>query len=97
MSKRLFDLAISIPALVVLSPVFVVIALIVAVADGLPVLYRQTRIGRNFSPFELYKFRTMSSAVSGPEITSAGDKRVTTTGSGFGRPNSTSYLNCGML
>lgn len=60
--KRLFDLAIAVPALVVLSPVLGVLALLVRWQLGAPVLFRQQRPGLHGRPFTLYKFRTMTEA-----------------------------------
>lgn len=59
--KRLFDLALAVPALVILSSVLVVLALLVRITLGSPVLFRQIRPGIQGKPFELYKFRTMNS------------------------------------
>lgn len=60
--KRLFDLAIAVPALVVLSPALGVLALLVRRQLGAPVLFRQQRPGLHGRPFTLYKFRTMTDA-----------------------------------
>ena len=58
-AKRVIDVLVSGVSLVVLSPVFAVIAIAIkATSDG-PVLFKQERIGRNEKPFQLYKFRTM--------------------------------------
>lgn len=61
--KRLFDLIITIPALLVFWPVLLIIALMVRVKLGTPVLFRQTRPGRHGKPFEIIKFRTMRDAI----------------------------------
>jgi len=45
--------------LIVLSPLFIIIALIIIVDDGFPVFYRQKRVGMNNIPFSIFKFRTM--------------------------------------
>ncbi len=58
-AKRLLDIGIAATALVVLSPVFVAIALWIRALDGSPVLFRQTRIGLHGRPFRAFKFRTM--------------------------------------
>jgi lipopolysaccharide/colanic/teichoic acid biosynthesis glycosyltransferase len=58
--KRLFDLALTIPALIVLGPVALVVALLVRVRLGSPVLFRQVRPGLGGKPFMMYKFRTMT-------------------------------------
>ena len=60
--KRLFDLALTIPAVLVLAPVLAFLALLVRVKLGAPVLFRQTRPGFRGEPFTIYKFRTMTGA-----------------------------------
>lgn len=58
-AKRSFDLAVSIPAMIVSLPVQAVVALAVAKTLGRPVFFRQTRPGLHGRPFEIVKFRTM--------------------------------------
>jgi len=58
--KRFFDLALTVPGLILISPVLAVIAIAVRIALGPPVLFRQRRPGLMARPFVLYKFRTMS-------------------------------------
>ena len=58
--KRLFDLALTIPGIIAISPVLIVIALLVRVKLGRPVLFKQERPGLNGQPFTIYKFRTMT-------------------------------------
>ena len=58
--KRLFDLALTVPGLILISPVLAVIALAVRIILGPPVLFRQQRPGIRSRPFVLFKFRTMS-------------------------------------
>lgn len=60
--KRLFDLALTVPGLVVISPLLLIIALLVRWRLGSPVLFRQVRPGYQGKPFTLYKFRTMTDA-----------------------------------
>jgi len=60
--KRLFDLALTLPGLVVLSPLLAFIALMVRAKLGSPVLFRQVRPGMGGRPFTIYKFRTMTDA-----------------------------------
>ena len=60
--KRLFDLALTIPGLVVALPLLALLALLVRVKLGSPVLFRQTRPGRHGRPFVCLKFRTMTDA-----------------------------------
>ncbi len=61
-SKRTLDLILALPALVILSPVLLVVAVFVRHQLGTPVLFRQWRPGWHGQPFILYKFRTMSDA-----------------------------------
>ena len=60
--KRLLDLALGVPLLVLMSPVMAVVALLVAVRLGRPVLFRQSRPGLGGRPFTVLKFRTMREA-----------------------------------
>ena len=58
--KRLLDLALTLPALVVLAPLFLLLALLVRLKLGSPILFRQRRPGLNGQAFTLMKFRTMT-------------------------------------
>lgn len=80
--KRLFDLVASVVALIILAPVFVVIALAVRVTSRGPVVYRARRAGQHGRPFDLLKFRSMytSPPGQGAAITRSGDPRVTPLG-----------------
>lgn len=60
--KRLFDLVVTIPALIVLSPVLACLVLTVRLKLGTPLLFRQQRPGLHGKPFTIYKFRTMTDA-----------------------------------
>jgi lipopolysaccharide/colanic/teichoic acid biosynthesis glycosyltransferase len=81
-SKRRFDQIVAVVAIVLLLPVFVVIAVAVKLDSRGPVLYRQTRVGRNREPFEILKFRTMVVGADrlAANVTPAGDPRVTSVG-----------------
>jgi exopolysaccharide biosynthesis polyprenyl glycosylphosphotransferase len=57
--KRLFDLMFSFIFLIVFSPLFFIIALLIITKDGRPVFFAQERIGRNGKSFKIFKFRTM--------------------------------------
>jgi len=61
-SKRIFDLALTIPGLILISPVLVVVALLVLIFHGRPVLFTQVRPGYRAQPFAVWKFRTMTEA-----------------------------------
>lgn len=60
--KRLLDIIISAISITVLSPLLVVIALMVKINLGSPVIYTQLRPGKNEKIFTIYKFRTMSNS-----------------------------------
>jgi len=58
-AKRLFDLLVATVALVALSPLFILVAMVIRASDGSPVLFRQVRVGLHGRRFEVLKFRTM--------------------------------------
>lgn len=60
--KRLFDIALSASLLVVLSPLLILLALLIWRRLGSPVLFSQTRPGKDARPFKMLKFRTMTNA-----------------------------------
>jgi lipopolysaccharide/colanic/teichoic acid biosynthesis glycosyltransferase len=62
MTKRVFDLSVSLVAVVLLSPLFAIVAAIVGLFLGRPILFRQDRPGLDAKPFTLLKFRTMTCA-----------------------------------
>ena len=57
--KRLLDILISLVALIMLSPLFAIVSLLIKLTDGGPVIYVQTRIGKQGKPFPFPKFRSM--------------------------------------
>jgi lipopolysaccharide/colanic/teichoic acid biosynthesis glycosyltransferase len=57
--KRLFDLLLTVPGVILISPLLAALALLVRIRLGSPVLFRQVRPGLRAEPFVLYKFRTM--------------------------------------
>ena len=57
--KRIFDLVVSLVAVIVLSPVLLVISLAIRLEDRGPILYRAQRVGRGGKPITVYKFRSM--------------------------------------
>lgn len=79
MIKRIFDVVFSIIALIVLSPLFAAASLIIKIDSKGPVFFLQERVGRNFRPFKIYKFRSMRTDVKkkGALITVGGDERIT--------------------
>ncbi len=76
----MFDVIASGVALIILAPLALLIALAVKLSSRGPVLFRQTRMGMNFRPFHVLKFRTMRKDAAGPKITSGKDTRVTRAG-----------------
>jgi lipopolysaccharide/colanic/teichoic acid biosynthesis glycosyltransferase len=60
--KRIFDLILTLTMLILLSPVFIIAALLVRVQLGRPVLFKQIRPGLHEKPFTIFKFRTMTEA-----------------------------------
>jgi len=60
--KRLFDLGLSVPLVIVLAPVMALVALVIRLAEGQPVLFRQPRPGLGGKVFTVFKFRTMRNA-----------------------------------
>lgn len=80
--KRAFDIVVSAVMLVVLLPVYVVVALLVWFTSEGPIFYRQERIGLHGIPFEIIKFRTMCvhAENSTPQISVDNDPRVTRVG-----------------
>ena len=77
--KRLMDILLSLLALVLLSPVFLVTAIIVKCTSPGPTFYAQERIGYRGKPFKMHKFRSMyvDAEASGPALSSDDDPRIT--------------------
>jgi lipopolysaccharide/colanic/teichoic acid biosynthesis glycosyltransferase len=82
MLKRAFDILFSSGALLVLSPLLLVVALWVRFDSPGPALFRQRRVGRFGREFSIYKFRTMraDAQARGPQITVGTDARITASG-----------------
>ena len=80
--KRPLDFFAALCGIAVLSPLLLAIAIIVKAGSAGPVMYCQQRIGRNFKPFTIYKFRTMrpGSDADGDTCTVKGDARITPIG-----------------
>ncbi len=92
-AKRTFDLAVGSLAVILLSPLWLVLAMLIKVTSRGPVLYKQLRVGRNERAFTMYKFRTMvrgadrllgqlqtQNEASGPLFKMKNDPRVTKLG-----------------
>lgn len=81
--KRSTDILVSVPCLVLFSPLFVIISLAIKWEDGLPIIYKQERIGLHGKPFNIYKFRSMKADAEkdGPILLEIeGDTRLTRVG-----------------
>jgi lipopolysaccharide/colanic/teichoic acid biosynthesis glycosyltransferase len=78
--KRLFDTAVATVALVILAPLLFAIAVMIRVALGRPILFRQVRPGRGAVPFTLIKFRTMRDAYSSTGEMLSDSQRMTRLG-----------------
>ncbi len=76
-SKRIFDLIAASLGLVILSPFILLIAVLVRIFLGTPILLRQTRPGYKGKPFAIYKFRTMTDAHDAQENLLSDDVRLT--------------------
>jgi Undecaprenyl-phosphate glucose phosphotransferase len=78
--KRVVDVLVSALALILLSPLLLLVAILIKLTMPGPVLFRQERIGRQRRPFVIYKFRSMipdAEAKTGPVVARPGDSRVT--------------------
>jgi len=79
--KRAFDLVMSLIMLIVLSPVFVVLAVAIKIDSPGPIFYRQERVTQYGKRFRIHKFRTMvQNADKGSQITVNNDQRITRVG-----------------
>jgi putative colanic acid biosynthesis UDP-glucose lipid carrier transferase len=80
--KRVVDLAIALPMLVLCAPLLALLALIVRLDAGGPVFFRQTRLGQGGKAFSIFKFRTMHVMENGDTVVQAtqNDCRVTRSG-----------------
>ncbi len=80
--KRVFDVALSVAALIFLAPFLICVAMAIRMDSPGPALFRQARSGLGGAPFMIFKFRTMRCEASGPDLRQAtrGDARVTRLG-----------------
>ena len=81
-SKRLFDLFFTLPGLMLLSPLFVIIAIWIKIDSPGPIFFRQERVGKHGKLFRIFKFRTMcvNAEMKGRQITVGVDPRITNSG-----------------
>ena len=82
MIKRIFDILLSIISIIILSPFFIIIGLIVGLTSRGGIFYRQIRVGKDEKCFKIIKFRTMvtNADKEGLSITVGKDRRITGAG-----------------
>ena len=80
--KRLLDVVLSILAIILFSPVFLIVGILVKKSSKGPIFYSQERLGRFGEPFTIYKFRSMvlGAEENGPALSSKEDDRITPIG-----------------
>ncbi len=80
--KRLFDIVVSLIMLLILSPVFLILAIAIKLDTEGPVFYRQVRVTQYGKEFRIFKFRTMVNNADkiGSQVTVGGDNRITRVG-----------------
>ncbi len=78
--KRVFDIAASFLGLILLSPVFLILILLIRIKMPGPVFFRQQRVGRDGKLFTLVKFRSMTLTHSGSSVSVKGESRITPLG-----------------
>ena len=80
--KRLIDISASAISLVLLTPIYITLAILVKSSSKGPVFFKQERIGKNGVPFQIIKFRTMfvDAEKAGPQLSSTHDPRITSVG-----------------
>jgi sugar transferase EpsL len=79
-SKRFFDLILTIPGLILISPFLLVVAVLVRIFHGKPVIFRQVRPGFQEKLFTVYKFRTMTDVRDSQERLLSDENRITLLG-----------------
>ena len=80
--KRIMDLFISIIAIIILSPIFIILSILIKSGSKGNIIFKQERIGFKNEPFQIYKFRSMfaDSEKNGPQLSSKYDNRITNIG-----------------
>lgn len=82
-AKRIFDVTASGIGLVLLSPLFIILAIWIKLDSKGPVFYRQTRVGRNNRDFKLFKFRSMRPNADRGSLITIGERDPRVTRSGY--------------
>ena len=75
--KRFFDIILSLIAIIILSPVYLIISVLVLIFMGWPILFKQPRPGKNEKIFNMYKFRTMTNKKDKDGKLLSNEKRLT--------------------
>lgn len=80
--KRFLDIVLSLIAIIILLPVYLILAILVRLSSPGPIFFTQERIGLNGKPFKIIKYRTMymNSEKNGPQLSSSNDPRITPIG-----------------
>ncbi|MFT6983230.1 MAG: exopolysaccharide biosynthesis polyprenyl glycosylphosphotransferase [Crocinitomicaceae bacterium] len=80
--KRVIDIVASIISLIVFTPMFIVLAVLVKSSSRGPIFFLQERVGKNGRPFKIVKYRTMvvNAEKAGPQLSSSNDPRITKIG-----------------
>jgi exopolysaccharide biosynthesis polyprenyl glycosylphosphotransferase len=80
--KRVFDITASALALLILSPLYLILSILVRTSSPGPIFFRQERIGKHGRPFKIVKFRSMyvGAEANGPQLSSTSDPRITPIG-----------------
>lgn len=81
-TKRILDVFLSLIAIVLLTPVYLFLAILVKTSSKGPVFFSQERVGIHGKPFKIFKFRTMyvNAEKDGPQLSSSNDSRITKIG-----------------
>jgi len=80
--KRLLDISISLISILVLIPLYTLVAILIKQNSKGPIFFLQERVGKNGTPFQIIKFRTMlvNAENNGPQLSSTNDSRITRVG-----------------
>lgn len=81
-AKRIFDIVVAIVALIILSPVFIILSIAIKLDSRGPVMFRQVRVTQYGENFKIFKFRTMVNNADriGTQVTISNDNRITIVG-----------------
>lgn len=97
MIRRTLEIVTVVVGLLLIWPVFLLIALVIVVTSPGPVLFAQTRVGLHGKPFTIFKFRSMVSGADklGSSVTTGDDARITSVGRFLAVPSWTNCPSCG--